>query len=1537
MCIVLLASCENFLNGGDVKDEIVSIIDYNNAPSYPINVEALKGSGTIKTPATGEVEKKVTDTFTVRFEPSDDHKFLYWEAVVKDLAQGEDPSAYITFENPESLETKVTLKKASAQVIVIRPVCPARLTYTFEQDSGELYPRDSSIEFTFNQTLAEGKLETSAEKYISIQNLPENTAVSTYYNAPAINSNKLVFCYDISNGFIPVDNDSQRAVTIRIPKESIWYVNNLYNDPVFVYPDADIKETFLINSETSKKVNIKYSVRQKNDQPLGILKINGEEPGINEYSYSVGQTISLRYKLPDNYTFKNWSFLDKDGNSIPETQLKFSISYQDNADTFGYDSTSNVAEMTVKIYNTMEQTVTIAPQIYDPVKIIVAKGADDSASFEVDELLLTQANTEFDLGLNNSISLMYKYSEVYKFYGWKITRQYKKDGADTTDVIEVNAQSLNQINLGYHYKENALTKGLDSQNRKAQIIFTVLDYIDGTITITPDVRTIPYAVIKLDGQHGKFNPAKDDYSVREGSVNSLGFETDSDYGFICWKVFNAQTQTEIPNQSYITFEDASKENTTYTLVNAPEDNLKLAIQPCVAERPQVLSYWPMYDAGEGSRSDTTIEVVFDHDVSFESILYDDKEVAALEAQNVVLQESEVYPGRYYGYTKGNEKFLKNIQIEDKRSGTNIAACFGEPVFEDAATLFIPVTDSDSLTAGTVVLVTISKDFFYEKDDVPVTMSASEKWRYLSNGERDTNKPIVSDNVNPIAFSIQGCNAFNLSGTDEPVIADDGSGLDVLDNFALTSGSQVNFTLNNILVTDTLSYPTTMFTLACTRIYDGHYAKITSPATTDKITKTIEYNFALGNKANYSGTHSLTGLQDGVYAVTYNFKDHSNNVRVFPPKSPADAATNNTEETKAFYFVVDTTNPEINGSLSEVTDARGTNSFKVSVPPLADGVRDIKESYIEYRVAGDTGAYSPKNFTASISAIDVEVTGLTVAGKKYEVRAIWKDRVGHTTTSDSIIVYTKPNKPTNLTCTTVDHKTINVTWTAPEGDFDGYTLYYKRNDQTNYTSIPLEANETSYTLSTSYAMTKYNFYITAKNHEINLPSDETDVESAVTKPAVPQFNYISTKKENQKPIFDIVWASNFGMCQTLKLLVSDSDQFPEDSTDTYNIKNNTDSRISSLSTFKGADLAFDKIYYFKIVSSATVDGTTQTNENTSLRRYSYLTPITNLDYSIVLSTYSSVKLNWTNSNKENDTGIYLELQSPNGSGNPDIISTTPVEESNLSTYTVENLTGNTQYRFGIQRYITLDGITLKSDCVYYPEDKVRGMTTKPEPIKNLTVTRNGDTYNLSWTNPETGYDYLYIEALITKPIGDTGYSNSYSKPVFEKEYSSMLEHDYKTTASVTSAALTEKFNGCYGAFQFIATTRVGYSEDDINYNYTKTRVNSVLPVKDYIKNFTVRKYKEGTNTKAELSWNDELANDLLSLTYKVYIYYWKKGGDCPSTPQRTITDITAYETTISGLEANTEYYFKLELRNNDGTLYDGSDDSEANSKTVIAPA
>ncbi len=123
--LTCLSSCENFLTGDEAKDDISKSIEYANASSYKIFVVADNEEGQVKKPITGEVTKKVTDTFEIKFEPAKDHTFVRWEASSEDLSESDSINNYIEFEDPTNPDTFVTFKKA-LENIVIKAFCPSR-------------------------------------------------------------------------------------------------------------------------------------------------------------------------------------------------------------------------------------------------------------------------------------------------------------------------------------------------------------------------------------------------------------------------------------------------------------------------------------------------------------------------------------------------------------------------------------------------------------------------------------------------------------------------------------------------------------------------------------------------------------------------------------------------------------------------------------------------------------------------------------------------------------------------------------------------------------------------------------------------------------------------------------------------------------------------------------------------------------------------------------------------------------------------------------------------------------------------------------------------------------------------------------------------------------------------------------------------------------------------------------------------------------------------------------------------------------------
>lgn len=474
---LLFAGCENFLKGEDVQQEIKNVIEYNNSPFYVINVETLKkDDGEIKTPATHEIEKKVTDVFPIRFEPDENHKFIKWEAIIQDLNAGEKASDYIVFEDPTSLETNVTFKKASSKVIIIRPICPPRLTYTFKQGDGDIYPRDSSIEFTFNQSIAEDcfpvNSQVPVENYVTIQGL-EETEVEKYYKPPRVNDKKLVFNSDISNGWIPIQN-LQRSISVKIDKDKIWYVNKTdYTEEVRIYLDEDIKVSFNINSETSKKTTVKYDVRVKDDdKPVGLLKIDGQENDNEEYLYSVGQQVNLRFKVDEGYTFYGWKF-KKNGEFV---DLK------DTAISFGDEEiANNLIQTSFTVDNYMEEVITVIPQVYDPVKIKYEVRDKDDKPIGVLKINGDENNNkEYEYGVGQQVSLRFKLEDGYTFTGWK----FKKNGEFV---------ALEDLDLSFGDEEYS--------NNLVQTSFTIDNYIEDVITVIPQAYD-PVKVKFVKGTEG---------------------------------------------------------------------------------------------------------------------------------------------------------------------------------------------------------------------------------------------------------------------------------------------------------------------------------------------------------------------------------------------------------------------------------------------------------------------------------------------------------------------------------------------------------------------------------------------------------------------------------------------------------------------------------------------------------------------------------------------------------------------------------------------------------------------------------------------------------------------------------------------------------------------------------------------------------------------------------------------------------------------------------------------------------------------------
>ena len=176
LCFVLpfiFSSCENFLKGAQVKSEIEAAIAYANAPSYTITVDSGDNSGVVKNPAGGETAKKVTDVFSVKFEPYVDYEFLYWKVIDSSTQNEISNEEYIILENFEDPETKCTFVKApeNEMKICLVPVVAARpqvLSYS-PILAGALSVKDMPIQVVFDHDMDESSIYYSEDEIAQLR------------------------------------------------------------------------------------------------------------------------------------------------------------------------------------------------------------------------------------------------------------------------------------------------------------------------------------------------------------------------------------------------------------------------------------------------------------------------------------------------------------------------------------------------------------------------------------------------------------------------------------------------------------------------------------------------------------------------------------------------------------------------------------------------------------------------------------------------------------------------------------------------------------------------------------------------------------------------------------------------------------------------------------------------------------------------------------------------------------------------------------------------------------------------------------------------------------------------------------------------------------------------------------------------------------------------------------------------------------------------------------------------------------------------
>ncbi|MBR6079606.1 MAG: hypothetical protein IKP60_05550 [Treponema sp.] len=478
----------------------------------------------------------------------------------------------------------------------------------------------------------------------------------------------------------------------------------------------------------------------------------------------------------------------------------------------------------------------------------------------------------------------------------------------------------------------------------------------------------PYFQILLEGSRGKFSPAKGQYQLKVTQSMDISFESDLDFQFIRWEVFNTKTDETVDSSEYIEISDPYSDETSIKLLKDPVPDMPLGVRSVVMERPQIISYTPI---ATGMLKDTTIQILFNCNMDPYSIYYTADEIDSLKNSGVEIFLPRDGEKKYGHIKKDGKTYFKNISITNKKTGQNINDCFEGPFFDDASTLSIVASKNGGhvIDDYTQVLVRLEKGFFYTEQGKPVEMAGSKMWMYQVNGETDTQSLVVSKSGDNDLFSVKVGGTEQISKEESHTIGTGGSGFDTL-KFMKDGKLSLDIRVQE---QNYGSGPSSFFMLNLKKIYGENYAELGAADQAEYNLK-IDFQNVSSDEGAFKGTIDFANenlsLGDGVYEMNFDFKDRSNNSMTYP-------------EDGKFYFAVDTKAPEI--SMPTVSSSNST-TYTLA---WSDYI-DLKKAEIIY---GETGSTMTSSEPIAKGTVSGDITDIR-SGKAYDVKVKFTDYAGN---------------------------------------------------------------------------------------------------------------------------------------------------------------------------------------------------------------------------------------------------------------------------------------------------------------------------------------------------------------------------------------------------------------------------------------------------------------------------------------------------------------------------------------------------------------
>lgn len=1398
--------------------------------SYKISNETLdKAKINFSTSAAeGELSFSENQTYSLdqevssTFTPTAEYLITGWK-IVYENGDEVDPSVVQKTVSTDNFTITIKLITGSERQITVKPICEKRkaVTFTFASSQGTL-SMSGEKKFYSGDVFSINYTESSDYAF---------TGWSVYSNGATMPSTNIA-------QILSFDDSSKKDVKITIKEIKQDYnlqliAENLPRPTVDISPKnvVTVAKNTAISIDFMRKMEISEKQLESIDIQISNLSIkdNFNAPEIEEIDSKTVITF-----IPKRTNLITLEAATATVNVIiPEGFYYLSPTGQKIA----------TIEKTVYAYKINNETL-------DKATISVASTQGT----------LSYSGTK-DYFLDDEFTISFTPSQEYEITGWGA---YYADNTNTP--VSPNTLTLTT-----------------APNDITTVTAKLISGSDKLITLKPICKDCNYIQASFIAEHGYVSPTESK-KIYSGKSLSLSFRQDTAFAFLNWQILNAVDNSPVtPEQFASLFELDTSALETELKVKELSQNYSFKFVANCAERAQILSTTPLYSA-DGTYRDTRIQVMFDHDMSEDSIYYSVNEREKIKSETHITDADFLYSGdneenyKYYGYKINDEIVYKNISVINYKTNKNILENFDAPYFESNTILVIPTNNIKPPAAGTQVFVTIDSDFFYEQNSVPIKLASSKKWNYLVNSRIDTNPPeltVVSFKRTKVDGSKVAIDTSMIQ-SDEPT--------DSFDNDATkqeTAFTQADKLELAVKMEDLGSGPDSI---------KMNIFNVSTGTRFESIRLPIEIYGTEGFFGQYSDS-DLIGISLNLYDYINDESDINGTISI---NFTATDLKGNPKNSNYYVIYSDTTAPEFPTSPELETDGSNINIYWQNPSDT-----DFEKVIIEYNEKDSSDVTKIENLlkTDDCTCLELEY------GKTYEISMypidIWGN-IGPTFTQTKNTIPGAPVITTQLQDSQVANS-VTISWNKPEGNYTKALVLCTKvvgSSGTTFKSYETEsADITSHTFTDLTYGNMYVFRIYAFDSENQKSASSSSVSTFVLPEPVTSLR-VEPQSTSQ---IKLIW-TNPSSTSTESSYTGYRIYYKPKSRETWDGPcavgpSYTSGNISGLNMGTEYDFIIKRYSQFRTnmifeSTEVTASGATKAGSVNNLKTDSIST--------------TSIDLSWENLAAENYDSLLVEYKASSDTSYTSIPLTKGTEE-----YTAENLKAGTTYTFNIYAvYSGNKGTASELIC-----------DTKPNSVTNLqndtSYTKTTSSIRVKWSYPTSGKingTKIYYSTSNTTPDENTPYvviSKGYSYATItgltagtnyyitavslseaQEQESAITSIQLATkTATVTNLTTSQTVNGNY------RNISLSWSEPSGNYtNYTVYYGTSNPPT-------LTKTVAKGTNTCS-----------LTSLTAGQRYYIYVRTNNT-TTSEPADTGITTFITTpnkVTNLTSKPSSTTKIEL-------------------------